>query len=83
MELRPNPSYMEISVTEAFANNVSTFLRKCSVIYIRLLGGINPLTANLTKWSNTLKQFVNNVVLILLATLNRYRTMFECSHCFL
>ena len=29
--------------------------------YLRKLKHLNPLSANITKWSNTLKQFVGNL----------------------
>ena len=44
----------------------------CYIAYCFLSKDLNPLSASLTKWSNTLKQFVGNLPTNLLSVFDRF-----------
>ena len=62
---------------EALTNDVTSSLRKCSVTYIRLLGGINPFRANVSSYFNTFHYYIPNLAAIFLYKVDNGNTMCE------
>ena len=54
--------YFQIEASFTILNTSQIFWLTCWLLDLRCLSNkINPLTANLTKWSNTFTQFVGNL----------------------